>query len=334
MAKGSNTNLQLKPKNIIFILILVLVGIILASIIGIKIFEPDLSTISFLKEEKVTPIAEKQPKIIASPQENWTEIAPPPFKMQSPKILVEKEKKILGRDPIFVKGGSAKESIPQILTAYEKGLEKRGISQTGAIPPTSTKPKWKDWELSPILVLYGNWEENPSIFPQTTNVGKPKKEVLEVLPANDTARKTPIQSLQEVTLIYTVPNDWRGRTIIVRIQCQEFNIDLPIGADPMTQPNNTKEHSQAMTSRNPESPTSQFIGPKIRARLINGAKKLDRWKESFITEIPKELKWIKERLNINQDTEYLELRIQTTRGVGIKLNPTLKVRVREKKVAD
>lgn len=336
MGKSSRTNLQIKPKEIL----LVSLGVILATIVGVRVFEPDLSTISVFKNEKVTPPTEKQLKMIAAPQEHWTQIGPPPFKMQSPEIVVEKEKKILARYPVYVRNNAIKKSLPQILEAYERGLEKRDLSRDTTLAPTSTNLKWKDWELDPILILYSNWEENPIIFPKVTTIKETNQEILEVLPANDTARKTPIQSLQTVILIYPITKDWRGKTILIKTQCQKFNIDLPIGADPIVIPSKPKADLPSNPSDlgsntdgvNPTpKATSQFVGPKIRARLISSDKKLDRWKQDFIATLPNELEWAKDRLHIRENSQYLELQMQTTRGFGIRLNPALQIRLTEPK---
>jgi len=301
------------------------IGVAIACILGWKTFQPDLGTIpSFLTwDKKIDPQKEPPPRMMEPPPEAWTSMPEVPNKKDSVPIFVNKNNKLLGKIPIFLKRENSKESLVKVLNAYQDKVNSKGgdaqearkaemgqnVSNTSA-PTTKEGGKRKEtksdamkWQLEPILILYSNWDENPDLLPKVDSIKN--QNFITLSPINNNVRKTPLQTLQEISLIYIVPQHLSDQSALATIQ-----VECAQSITPLT---NTKDSKPATSTA--------YEGAKIRARLIQKDLTIGRWRPDFIQSIPTNLTWTKDRILITKQSKYLEIRAQTTKGTEITLNP-------------
>jgi hypothetical protein len=266
----------------------VLFGMLLAGLIGWKIFNPDLSTIALLRKDPPSLQRELVPKKMDAPDEAWTPIEGNLTKLKPSPIVINNQTKIMGKNSIFIKRKNLKQSLSKIIEAYEKQMADNKTTKANLAP---TKQ-----ELSPIFSYYSNWEENPDALPEI--VIREGKELIQVSPVSDSVAKTPIQSLREVSFIYKVPKEYQGLFMGLSINCQLTEL-----------PKITKEAS------------NRFIGPKIRLRFLTDKLKFQPWKKEFLQNIPTTFAQTYNDVLVGPEDKYMELKVQTTRGYSITVSP-------------
>jgi hypothetical protein len=214
--------------------------------------------------------------------------------------MVNKNISVLNKNLIFTRLSNPKsidKYIKQILTSYLKVTSNRGSSsQTNSDrkPPTNqNQPK----TLQPIFICYNNWDNNINFTPKLKEINDIT--LLEVLPLSDSMNRDQLQTRSQLRLVYKLPRETRGHYIAIKTLCQ--NIPDPEG-----------------TSNAP-------LPPKIDVRLINNKLKIREWKKSFLTTIPQDLIWTTNRLLINSDAVFLEIKVETSKGNSVLINPILKM---------
>lgn len=257
------------------------------------------------------------------PSEKWTDMPPEPLKQPSIAVGRNNNLNYATYGTFFTRRNNTQESLKTAIKLGEKGPE---------VTPTGSLDSEAGLLLNPWVSLYSNWEENPKITPKLVDWNQEKVLLLE--PANDNSLKSRSQTENELYLIYKIPDTIKNKPIVITLRGRELSIDSNgKGAETQKEQDGPTQdgaiklpnYKAGVTESNIEANTN------ISARFINTYLVL---KNRFSPESPKEgfpkiMAAIKFETTPTIHDKYLEIKIETSRGVNVFLNPTISIKPKQ-----